>query len=59
MLDIGCGDGTYTHGLASLARPARVHGLDPAAGAVDVARAKQASDGPVSFEVASARINDP
>ncbi len=54
VLDIGCGDGTYTHELASLARPARVHGLDPAGGAVDVARAKQGSDGPVSFEVASA-----
>lgn len=54
VLDIGCGDGTYTHELASLARPARVHGLDPSGGAVDVARAKEGSDGQVSFEVASA-----
>lgn len=39
VIDVGCGDGTYTHELAEVGEVARVHGVDPAAQAVKVAAA--------------------
>ncbi|MGI8674706.1 MAG: class I SAM-dependent methyltransferase [Thermoleophilaceae bacterium] len=54
VIDIGCGDGTYSIELAALARPALVHGVDPAVGAIEVARARAGGGGTVSFEVGSA-----
>jgi len=54
VIDIGCGDGTYTREIATLARPARIHGVDPAAQAIAVARAGSAGDPAISFAVASA-----
>jgi len=52
VIDIGCGDGTYTREMAVLAQPALIHGVDPAAEAIESARA---SVGPaISFDVASA-----
>ncbi len=53
VIDIGCGDGTYTHELAALARPEQVHGVDLAREAIEVARSKGDGDRTVSFEVAS------
>jgi ubiquinone/menaquinone biosynthesis C-methylase UbiE len=38
LIDVGCGDGTYTVELARRGNPSAVVGIDPAAGAVDVAR---------------------
>jgi SAM-dependent methyltransferase len=40
VIDIGCGDGTHSIELAALARFALVHGVDPALGAIEVARAR-------------------
>jgi ubiquinone/menaquinone biosynthesis C-methylase UbiE len=37
LVDVGCGDGTYTAELARRGRPARVVGVDPAPGAIEVA----------------------
>ena len=54
VIDIGCGDGTYTHELAELARPAQVHGVDPAREAIEVARASGGQGRCVTFEVAGA-----
>lgn len=54
VIDIGCGDGTYTREIASLARPALVHGVDPAASAIDVAHAASQDEALLSFGVASA-----
>lgn len=53
VLDIGCGDGTYTCELADAARPALIHGVDPAAEAIEIARAA-VGDRPLEFSVASA-----
>ncbi|MBA3422796.1 MAG: class I SAM-dependent methyltransferase [Thermoleophilaceae bacterium] len=53
VIDIGCGDGTYTHELAALARTAQVHGVDLAGEVIEVARAKSDGDHKVSFQVAS------
>lgn len=53
VLDIGCGDGTYTIELFDLGQPASIHGIDPAAEAVEIARHK-AGDRPVTFSVESA-----
>lgn len=53
VLDIGCGDGTYTCELFDLARPASVHGVDPAEEAIALARTKIGSRA-VSFAAASA-----
>jgi len=54
VIDIGCGDGTYTRELAVLARPALIHGVDPAAGAIEVARESIESGPSITFDVASA-----
>jgi SAM-dependent methyltransferase len=53
VLDMGCGDGTYTVELAAAGRVARMHGTDPAEEAVKVARAKPSTEG-VDFAVSSA-----
>ena len=53
VLDIGCGDGTYTCELFDAARPACIHGVDPAEEAITSARGK-AQGRPVTFSVASA-----
>lgn len=53
VLDLGCGDGTYTHELAELGQVASIHGIDPAEQAVKVAKGK--TDGrAVGFAVSSA-----
>lgn len=53
VLDVGCGDGTYTHELAELGAVAVMHGIDPAEQAVKVALAKNGS-ADVGFAVSSA-----
>jgi SAM-dependent methyltransferase len=53
VVDLGCGDGTYTLEIAERFRPAQVCGVDPAANAIDLARSRiplQLS-GVVSFNV--------
>lgn len=55
VLDIGCGDGTYTHELAELGLVGVMHGIDPAEEAVRVAKGKSGADGrEVGFAVSSA-----
>ena len=55
VLDMGCGDGTYTLELAEVAGVALMHGIDPAEEAVKVAAAKPAAGAaPVQFAVSSA-----
>ena len=53
VLDVGCGDGTYTRELVTEGGSALVHGVDPAEAAVSVARRKT-SDARVRFLVSSA-----
>jgi SAM-dependent methyltransferase len=53
VIDIGCGDGTYSIELYDRRRPASIHAIDPAASAVEIARRKAGSR-PITFEVASA-----
>ena len=43
ILDLGCGDGTYTNELFDAARPASIHGVDPAESAIQVAIARTAN----------------
>lgn len=54
VLEVGCGDGRLTRGIAALA--ASVHAFDPAAEDVEAARASQPDElqEKVHFEVASA-----
>lgn len=54
VLDVGCGDGTYTHELAELGAVAVMHGIDPAEQAVKVAQAKEGGSADVGFAVSSA-----
>ena len=53
VLDIGCGDGTYTHELADVGQVASMHGIDPAEQAIKVAMGK-ANGRAVGFAVSSA-----
>jgi SAM-dependent methyltransferase len=53
VVDMGCGDGTYSHELAELGGVASVHGIDPAAEAVKVAVARTTRSD-VTFAVSSA-----
>ncbi len=53
VLDVGCGDGTYTHELAEVGDVAGIHGIDPAEEAVKLAKAKTTLPN-VSFAVSSA-----
>lgn len=38
VIDIGCGDGTYTVELFDRGKPASIHGFDPAERAIEIAR---------------------
>jgi 2-polyprenyl-3-methyl-5-hydroxy-6-metoxy-1,4-benzoquinol methylase len=53
VVDIGCGDGTFTVEIAERFGPAAIRGVDPAGNAVDAARVRIPSrlSGSVSFEV--------
>ena len=53
VLDIGCGDGTYTIELFDVGQPARLHAVEPAETAVAAARAKAGSR-PIVFQCGSA-----
>lgn len=53
VLDIGCGDGTYTVALYDLGRPAAIHGIDPAEEAVAVA-CRKINGRPITFSTGSA-----
>ena len=53
VLDIGCGDGTYTIELFDRGQPARICGVDPAQKAIEVARQK-AESRPIEFAVEDA-----
>jgi SAM-dependent methyltransferase len=53
IIDVGCGDGTYTIELLALAQPASVHGIDVVTQAVVTAR-KKLADPRVTFAVGSA-----
>jgi SAM-dependent methyltransferase len=53
VIDIGCGDGTYTVELVDVARAREVEGVDPAGEAIRVAR-ERAGDRPIAFAEASA-----
>jgi len=53
VIDIGCGDGTYSIELYDRGRPSSMYALDPAAKAVEIARRK-AGTRQITFEVASA-----
>jgi SAM-dependent methyltransferase len=51
LIDVGCGDGTYTAELARRGAPAHVVGVDPAPGAIEVASRNHPD---VRFEVGDA-----
>jgi ubiquinone/menaquinone biosynthesis C-methylase UbiE len=53
VVDVGCGDGTYTIEIAQKFKPSAICGIDPAVNAIGVARTRIPSDlsGSVSFEV--------
>jgi SAM-dependent methyltransferase len=53
VIDIGCGDGTYTAELMAEGRPSRITGIDPASEAVEVAGRKYGRPD-VTFAVSSA-----
>ncbi|HEV2088921.1 MAG TPA: class I SAM-dependent methyltransferase [Cryptosporangiaceae bacterium] len=53
VVDIGCGDGTYTFDLFEATGPSGITGLDPAEHAVRVAHRK-VGDRPITFVVGSA-----
>ncbi|OAI42029.1 hypothetical protein AYO40_02015 [Planctomycetaceae bacterium SCGC AG-212-D15] len=53
VLDIGCGDGTYTVELFERCRPGLLHGIDPARSGIDCAQAR-AEGLPITFQCASA-----
>jgi ubiquinone/menaquinone biosynthesis C-methylase UbiE len=53
VIDIGCGDGTYTMELFDRGQPASMHGVDPACNAIDAAR-KRAAGRNIRFAVENA-----
>lgn len=53
VLDLGCGDGTYTAELLRLGEPASIHGVDPAPSAVTAAQARS-TDPRLTFAVGTA-----
>jgi len=53
IIDIGCGDGTYTIELFDRGKPSSICGVDPAQKAIDIARQK-AGGRNIAFEVQSA-----
>lgn len=54
VLDIGCGDGTYTKELYNRAHPLRIHGIDMAEEAINIARNSSETNQSVTFSVNSA-----
>jgi SAM-dependent methyltransferase len=57
VIDIGCGDGTYTHEFADRGGATEVVGVDPSKEAIEVARATSDSS-PVAFDCGSADALD-
>jgi ubiquinone/menaquinone biosynthesis C-methylase UbiE len=53
VLDIGCGDGTYTLELCDLAHPRSIHGVDLAAEAIKMAQSRVGGR-PITFSSGSA-----
>jgi len=53
VIDIGCGDGTYSVEIYDREEPSSIYALDPAASALDIARRK-AGGRNITFEAASA-----
>jgi ubiquinone/menaquinone biosynthesis C-methylase UbiE len=53
VIDIGCGDGTYTFALYDSASPSSMVGVDPATSAIEAARG-QIGSRKIKFEVADA-----
>jgi len=53
VLDVGCGDGTYTRELFEEGGLASIHGVDHAAEAIEIARSRAGAD-TVTYEVCSA-----
>ncbi|MGO9471742.1 MAG: class I SAM-dependent methyltransferase [Isosphaeraceae bacterium] len=53
VIDIGCGDGTYSIELFDRGRPSSIYALDPAAKAIAIARRKTGGRN-ITFEAASA-----
>lgn len=53
LLDIGCGDGTYSFELLNRGRASSILGIDPASEAITIAN-KKAGSAQASFQVASA-----
>lgn len=53
VIDIGCGDGTYTVELFDRGQPRSIHGTDPAQAAIDSAREKIGAR-QIEFDVCSA-----
>ena len=55
VIDVGCGDGTYTHELFGATAPAEMVGVDAAAEAIGLARDRYGAAAPaLRFEVADA-----
>ncbi len=53
VLDVGCGDGTYTLELFARGGPASVHAVDRAERAIELGRARAGAN-PITFEACSA-----
>jgi ubiquinone/menaquinone biosynthesis C-methylase UbiE len=53
VIDIGCGDGTYSLALYDSGKPARLVAIDPAAQAIEIAR-NNLGGRPIDFQVQSA-----
>jgi ubiquinone/menaquinone biosynthesis C-methylase UbiE len=53
VLDVGCGDGTYTMDLFDRGGPATIRGVDRAERAIEIARSRANSEA-ITFEVCSA-----
>ncbi|MBF0518986.1 MAG: class I SAM-dependent methyltransferase [Nitrospirae bacterium] len=53
VLDIGCGDGTFTRDIYNRGRVSKIIGIDPAHEAIDTAR-RNTADENISFEVQNA-----
>jgi len=54
ILDLGCGDGTYTKELFDRGGPTRILGIDPARRAIDIAQKKYNKGESISFAVGNA-----
>ena len=54
-LDVGCGNGAFTELVFSKCAPARIHGVDPAEGQLDYARAHAPSDA-VEYSIGEAQV---